>query len=125
MRTGSPRNASFKGKHRAEYAWFSISDSLPFTSINAERAARQIVAACKQGRAELIISTQAKAAVAFDFLFPDASAHFLELVNQLLPSADGIGSEQVKGSESFSAWSPSLLTVLTERAAAKNNEIEH
>ena len=25
MRTGSPRNASFKGKHRAEYAWFSIS----------------------------------------------------------------------------------------------------
>ena len=32
MRTGSPRNALFKGQHRAEYAWFSISDSLPFLS---------------------------------------------------------------------------------------------
>lgn len=25
MRTGSPRNASFKGRHRAEYAWLSVS----------------------------------------------------------------------------------------------------
>src|SRR5207302_995684 len=33
MRTGSPRNADFKGQHRAEYAWFSISDSLPFFSM--------------------------------------------------------------------------------------------
>ena len=42
MRTGSPRNANFKGKHRDEYAWFSISDSLPVTSIKAERAARSL-----------------------------------------------------------------------------------
>jgi hypothetical protein len=33
MRTGSPRNANFKGRHREEYAWFSISDSLPVTAI--------------------------------------------------------------------------------------------
>src|SRR5215204_5627112 len=77
MRTGSPRNANFKGNHRAEYAWFSISDALPFTSINAERAARQIIEACKQGQAELIISVQAKAAIAFDFLFPQTSAGLL------------------------------------------------
>src|ERR687893_134487 len=37
MRTGSPRNALFKGRHRAEYAWFAISDSLPITSMMAER----------------------------------------------------------------------------------------
>src|SRR5918912_3423887 len=43
MRTGSPRNATFKGKHRDEYAWFSISDALPLTSMSAERAARQII----------------------------------------------------------------------------------
>jgi short-subunit dehydrogenase len=46
MRTGSPRNADFKGQHRAEYAWFSISDSLPITSMSAERAARRIIEAC-------------------------------------------------------------------------------
>src|SRR5918997_1127581 len=55
MRTGSPRNALFKGRHRAEYAWFAISDSLPITSMMAERAARQIIDACRRGRAELVI----------------------------------------------------------------------
>src|SRR5262249_43237660 len=42
MRTGSPRNALFKGDNRAEYAWFSVADSLPVLSINTKRAARQI-----------------------------------------------------------------------------------
>src|SRR5262249_52903527 len=32
MRTGSPPNATFKGRHREEYAWFSISDALPVVS---------------------------------------------------------------------------------------------
>jgi NAD(P)-dependent dehydrogenase (short-subunit alcohol dehydrogenase family) len=123
MRTGSPRNADFKGQHRAEYAWFSISDALPFTSIKAERAGRQIVRACKAGRAELIISVQAKAAVAFDFLFPEASADFLAAINRLLPTAAGCETIQAKGSESTSAWSPSWLTTLNEQAALKNNEL--
>lgn len=39
MRTGSPRNAFFKGRHRAEYAWFSLGDALPFTSMSAARRA--------------------------------------------------------------------------------------
>src|SRR3982750_2294607 len=85
MRTGSPRNATFKGKHRAEYAWFSISDALPVTSIQVERAARQIIAACKRGQAELIITTQAALAVKFRALFPEATADMLALANRLLP----------------------------------------
>lgn len=125
MRTGSPRNANFKGKHREEYAWFSISDSLPVTSIKAERAARQIVSACKQGRAELIITIQAKAAVTFDALFPEVSADLLSLVNRLLPGPGGIGERSAKGRESASSWSPSWLTRLTEEAAMNNNEVVH
>ena len=35
MRTGSPRNATFKGQHHAEYAWFSISDAMPLLSMSA------------------------------------------------------------------------------------------
>src|SRR6185437_14182851 len=62
MRTGSPRNADFKGKHRAEYAWFSISDALPGASMSAERAARQIIAACRRGDAEIILSLPANVA---------------------------------------------------------------
>lgn len=125
MRTGSPRNANFKGKHRDEYAWFSISDSLPLTSIKAERAARQIVDACKQGRAELVITVQAKLAVLFDALFPELSAELLATVNQLLPEAGGIGARSAKGRDSTSSWSPSWLTKLSEDAAEKNNELVH
>jgi NAD(P)-dependent dehydrogenase (short-subunit alcohol dehydrogenase family) len=125
MRTGSPRNADFKGRYRSEYAWFSISDALPLTSISAERAARQIICACKRGRAELIISIHAKVAVLFDSLFPEITADLLGLISRLLPEAGGIGEGRAKGKDSTSSWSPSWLTALNERAALNNNEIAH
>ena len=123
MRTGSPRNANFKGQHRAEYAWFSISDSLPVTSIQAERAARQIITATKRGQAQLVITTQAQLAVKFHELFPEATADILALVNRLLPGPGGIGKKQAKGKDSESALAPSILTALSERAAERNNEV--
>jgi short-subunit dehydrogenase len=124
MRTGSPRNATFKGQHRAEYAWFSISDSLPVTSMQSERAARQIIAATKRGDAEVILSAQALAAVKFHQLFPELSAEILALVNRLLPAATGgIGQRRAKGRESESALSPSWLTALGDKAAKRNNEM--
>jgi NAD(P)-dependent dehydrogenase (short-subunit alcohol dehydrogenase family) len=123
MRTGSPRNATFKGRHRDEYAWFSISDALPVTSIQAERAARQIVTACKRGQAELIITTQAVLAVKFRALFPEATADMLALANKLLPGPGGIGRKRAKGKESESSLAPSLLTTLSDRAALRNNEV--
>ncbi len=123
MRTGSPRNATFKGRHRAEYAWFAISDSLPVTSINAERAASQIIDACRRGRAELVITTQAQLAVKFRALFPEAAADLLAVVNRLLPGPGGIGRARAKGRESESALAPSVLTALTEAAARRNNEL--
>ncbi len=123
MRTGSPRNASFKGQHRAEYAWFAISDSLPVSSINAERAAAQIVRACRLGQAELVITTQAQLAVKFRALFPEATADVLAVVNRLLPGPGGIGRARAKGKDSESALAPSVLTTLTDWAARRNNEV--
>jgi short-subunit dehydrogenase len=125
MRTGSPRNADFKGQHRYEYAWFSISDSLPLLTVAAENAARQVVRACKRGQAELVISVPAKIAVLFEALFPEMMSQMLGLANQLLPAAGGVGTESMKGRESTSAWSPSWLTTLTEDAALRNNEVRH
>ena len=122
MRTGSPRNAEFKGQHRFEYAWFSISDALPLLTVSAENAARQIVRACKRGQAELVISIPAKIAVLFESLFPEAMYQILGLVNQVLPAPGGIGTQTAKGKESTSAWSPSWLTTLNEEAAVRNNE---
>ncbi len=124
MRTGSPRNANFKGQHQAEYAWFAISDSSPLTSISAESAARQIVAACKRGDAEIILSPQAKLAIKFNALFPQLTADCLSMVNRwLLPAPGGIGTNTAKGKESYSDAAPSVLTVLDEKAARENNQI--
>jgi short-subunit dehydrogenase len=123
MRTGSPRNADFKGKHHLEYAWFSISDALPLLTVSAENAARQVVRACKRGQAELVISVPAKVAVLFESLFPEAMSQILAIANQLLPGAGGAGTQTMKGRDSTSAWSPSWLTTLNEEAAVRNNEV--
>lgn len=123
MRTGSPRNAIFKGQHRAEYAWFAISDSLPVSSMQAERAARQIIAATRRGDAEVILSTQAVMAIKFHALFPELSADIRTLVARLLPAPGGIGTRRAKGKDSQSDLAPSLLTTLSERAAERNNEV--
>jgi NAD(P)-dependent dehydrogenase (short-subunit alcohol dehydrogenase family) len=122
MRTGSPVNAVFKGKHRAEHAWFAISDSLPAVSIGAERAARQIVDACRRGRADLVISAQAKIATVLHGLAPGVTANVLGLVNMLLPNPGGIGARGALGRESASVAAPSILTTLTDQAARRNNE---
>jgi NAD(P)-dependent dehydrogenase (short-subunit alcohol dehydrogenase family) len=123
MRTGSPRNALFKGNNEAEYAWFSISDALPGVSMSAEWAARRIVNACVRGEAEIVLSLPAKLAVKANAIFPGATADVLALVNMLLPSADGNSKEAKTGKQSFSEVSPSWVTTLNERAASSNNQI--
>src|SRR5205085_12580634 len=63
MRTGSPRNATFNGHHKIEYAWFSIGGSLPLLTLSAECAARKILAACSRGDAEVVLDVPAWLAV--------------------------------------------------------------
>ncbi len=123
MRTGSPRNALFKGKHRAEYAWFSIADATPVVSTSAESAARRIVDACRDGEAELIFPALTRLAVGFEGLFPGATAEILSQVNRALPDPGGVGTERVRGADSQSRVSPSPLTALGDEAAARNNEL--
>lgn len=123
MRTGSPRHAMFKGEHRAEYAWFSIGDSLPLLSMGAERAARQIVNTCRHGRPVVTLSLPAKIAVLANAVAPNLAAEVSSVVARCLPSADGAGRSAVPGRESESIWAPSFLTTLSDRAAAQNNEL--
>lgn len=125
MRTGSPRNASFKGRHREEYAWFHVSDALPVTSMHARRAARQIVNACRYGRAEVILSFQAKLAAKLHGLFPGITAQAAGLLNEyVLPAAGGIGAAKVSGKQSESALTRSWVTGLSQKAAQTNNQIK-
>jgi NAD(P)-dependent dehydrogenase (short-subunit alcohol dehydrogenase family) len=123
VRTGSPRHAVFKGRHREEYAWFNIGDSLPLLSMDAGRAARRIVRAAERGRARLVLPAAARIPVALYGLWPELVLGALGGADRLLPAPGGVGSEPRKGSESLSEWSPSWITALGERAAAENNEV--
>jgi NAD(P)-dependent dehydrogenase (short-subunit alcohol dehydrogenase family) len=124
MRTGSPFNAWFKGNHRAEFAWFVISDSLPMLTINGRRAAAQVVDAMRAGDAELVITWPAKIAIVANNVLPELVANAMALTNAVLPGpVDGAGNESRSGWQSGSEWAPSKLTALTERAAAENNEL--
>jgi NAD(P)-dependent dehydrogenase (short-subunit alcohol dehydrogenase family) len=123
MRTGSPRNAQFKGAHRAEYAWFAIGDSLPVTSMSARRAGRQIVDAIRHGDPEVTLSIQAKIATRLYALSPGLAQRVLGLVNRMLPPPGDIGTARAAGSESESDIAPSMLTRASDRAALRNNEV--
>ncbi|MEX0937118.1 MAG: SDR family oxidoreductase [Pirellulales bacterium] len=123
MRTGSPRNAFFKGQHRSEFAWFSIGAAIPVLSQSAERAARQIIQSCRVGRAKITLSMPAKLAVLANTLAPELTADLLGLAGWLLPSPGGVGTSSVAGRDSGSLLSPSVLTTLNDQAAARNNEM--
>ena len=103
----------------------AISDSLPVTSIDAGRAARQIINACRYGDAELIITVQAKLAVLFRYAAPELFADVMELVNRMLPEPAGAGGDEVElVRENETAWAAptSTLTAPTYEAADENNE---
>ncbi len=122
MRTGSHLNALFKGRHREEFTWFSILDGLPVSSMDARRAARQIVEACRNADPELVISIQAQAATLFAAAFPGLTASLMTLFERFLPRPTGDRGDVLKtGWESRSSVAPSMLTRLADKATAENN----
>ena len=60
MRTGSHVRAEFAGRKDQEFTWFSLGASLPLVSMDAERAARQIVAAVAARRPEVFLTPAAQ-----------------------------------------------------------------
>ena len=124
MRTGSHINATFKGQNEKEFALFSLSNATPLSSIDAERAADQIINASFRGDSELVISIQAKLAVKLQALFPNTTSNVLAFFNRLLPEDGGIGKGYATGLESSSFISPSILTAAIDRASVKNNELK-
>jgi NAD(P)-dependent dehydrogenase (short-subunit alcohol dehydrogenase family) len=123
MRTGSPRNATFRGRHRAEYAWFSIADSLPGITIDVEEAARRILEGVRRGDAEVRFPLVTRLAVLAAAAAPNLTASALELTARLLPDAPADRRGRRAGRESQSPASPSWLTRLGDAAARRYNQI--
>jgi short-subunit dehydrogenase len=85
MRTGSHVQAGFKGEIEAEYRWFAASATSHLTSMSAERAARRIVRAIRNGDAEVVLSIQAQVAVKAAALAPTLAQRVLSVIDRLLP----------------------------------------
>lgn len=122
MRTGSPRNATFKGNRRAEYAWFDLMASLPFTSISAASAARAIADAAVSRRGLVVLSAQAQLLYLAMRFAPNAVSSLDALVAAVLPKGGGhMGA--ARGSESESATTRSALTKLGREAESDLNQL--
>ena len=124
MRTGSHINATFKGAHAHEYAWFSGSNGVPGLSISAARAARAIVDACAQGRNRLDLSAPAHAGRLAQAIAPDLLAQVMKWVARGLPNVpQKLGQEiLLKGSQARDG-ALDALTKLSDAAASRNNEV--
>ncbi len=124
MRTGSYLNVAVKGDHQKELAWFAIGAGSPFVSIDADRAARKIVEACRRGDSALRLGITTRAMIVANALAPSAVGAAMKAAHRLMPS-DGTprGREEWTGWESRSKIAPSILTRLVDRAATRNNEL--
>lgn len=96
MRTGSPRNAWFKGRRSAESTWFAPGGNFPGLSMAAGHAAASILDAARYGEAEVVIGQ---------------------------PAPDGGASEATRGHESESRWTESPPGTGNRAAAERYNQV--
>lgn len=122
MRTGSPDHAIFKGRTRAEYAWFAISDSNPLISSSTRHAVVRIVRAIAHRETFVTITPLARIAPIANALMPKTTNRILALVARMLPPPAEEQETRREGEDSHSPLAPSILTVLDRLAKRRNNE---
>jgi NAD(P)-dependent dehydrogenase (short-subunit alcohol dehydrogenase family) len=122
MRTGSHVNAKFKGKHDKEFAWFAASAGAPLLSMNANRAARKILAACRRGQPSLTLTFAARAAILGNALFPNLTGYAMQVVNRFLPQSPGTEGNRSRAGSEVRRLIPAWLTRAADKATARNNE---
>jgi NAD(P)-dependent dehydrogenase (short-subunit alcohol dehydrogenase family) len=122
MRTGSHVNAKFKGRHDAEFGWFAASAGAPLISMNADRAARKILAACRRGQPSLTLTFAARTAILGNALFPNLTGYWMKIVNRFLPRAGNDEGNELRAGSQLRRVTPPWLTRLADRATRRNNE---
>jgi short-subunit dehydrogenase len=123
MRTGSHINAMFKGNHRKEYGWFSMAATLPFSAMDAKRAARRIVDAAAQGKAEIILTPQARLLAWMHGIAPGLVTDALSLVDRLIPGTGSVNRESHLGRDSESLISRSFVPNVGRNAERDLNQL--
>ena len=124
MRTGLHLNAEFVGRQKAEFRLFALGASAPLVSMDAERAARQIVAAVGRGEAERILSLPAQLLARVHGLAPALTGEALTLVNRLLPGA-GASRMPTRGRDIQARARLPILRALTGLGLAAARRFQH
>ena len=122
MRTGSHANAVFKGDHHKEYSWFALGATLPFSSMDAHRAARRIVDAAARGTAEIVLTPQAKLLSLAHGVAPGTVIDILGVANRFMPGTGSRDPHRFTGKESETSVSRSFLTALGRAAGRDLNQ---
>jgi hypothetical protein len=93
--------------------------------MGAERAARQIVKAIRQGKAEKILSTQATLLARANGAFPGLIPNLMSAMNRLLPPGTDDRRSIMTGAQAEATRGGLFrtLTTLGRRAAQRLNEV--
>ena len=84
MRTGSHLQARFTGHREEEFTWFALAASLPLVSMDAERAAHQIIEAVRSCRAEVILTPAGQIAARASGVLPGLTSQALHVAQRLM-----------------------------------------
>lgn len=122
MRTGSHVNARFKGKHDIEFAWFAAAAGAPLISMNADRAARKILAASRRGQPSLTLTFAARGAILGNALFPNLTGYMMKLVDRFLPGVSDEEGNKLRAGSEVRRSIPDWLTRSADKATTRNNE---
>jgi len=130
MRTGSYLNAFYRGQKEKEFSWFSLGASLPLVSMDASRAAEQIVQATRRGEAERTLSLPAVLLARLHGAAPGLTANIMGLANRfLLPAPGPRSAPRERGWNIQQRLQPPLqgivktLTVMGQTAAQRLNQL--
>lgn len=122
MRTGSHVNVGVRGQHAREAQLFAAGVATPLTSMDAERAARQMLDAVRRGRAQVTPGWQARALARLNTLAPELTADLMAAAASWLlpgPAATPAGDERRRSRDiGFGAIAP----FLPRAAVTANNE---
>src|SRR5437763_5642650 len=122
MRTGSHVNARFKGKHDMEFAWFVASAGATLISMNAERAARKSLAACRRDQPSLTLTFAPRTAILGHALCPNLTGYMMKFVNRCLPGTGKKEGDQSRSGSEMRRLIPGWLTHSADKATVRNNE---
>lgn len=122
MRTGSVGRVQVRGRHVAEARWFAALSATALTSMDAMRAARQIVQAAACSRASVMPGWQARVQHATHQLAPELSAAVMAAVaRHVLPAPVDGPSPARAVSEVPLGWAAPLVST---RTAVRYNQPE-